>query len=134
MTSLATLNDPVHDSAVAADGTVIGWEQWGTGPAVVVAHGGMRAGKHYRELAKLLAQRFTVVLYDRRGRGRSGPGPKAAPAPPAGPGGFDGGAVLEMEVGDLAAVLHKTGARRVLGHSAGGLIALEAARRIPLDA
>jgi pimeloyl-ACP methyl ester carboxylesterase len=76
-------------------------------------------GKHDRELASLLADRFTVVLMDRRGRGRSGP-----------PADGDGRVQLAKEVEDLDAVLRATDARRVLGHSAGGLIALEAARAL----
>lgn len=102
------------------DGTRIGWQQIGRGPALLVNHGGARAGKHYRELARWLASRFTVVLIDRRGRGASGP-----PGPGYG---------LATEIEDLAAVMQATGAERVFGHSGGAVFALEAARVLPIRA
>lgn len=103
----------------SADGTALGWEQLGQGPGILVIHGGLRAGTHYRELARALADRFTVVLPDRRGRGRSGP---VRPGP---------GLAAELE--DLQAIMQATGARYVMGHSAGGLIGLEAALCLPVS-
>jgi pimeloyl-ACP methyl ester carboxylesterase len=103
---------------ISADGTTIGGERIGTGPALVVVHGGMRAGKHYRALATALADHFSVAVFDRRGRGRSGPARE------------DDG--IEVELADLRAVMAATGARVVFGHSAGAVIGLEAALRFPL--
>src|SRR5437667_12695675 len=88
----------------SADGTQIGWEQFGDGIAIVISHGGTRAAEQYRALADALASQFTVIAYDRRGRGASGPGR------------VDDG--LDVEVADLEAVLRATGATRVFGHSA----------------
>jgi pimeloyl-ACP methyl ester carboxylesterase len=105
-------------STASADGTQIGWEQIGQGPAIAVVHGGFRAAEHYRALAAALSPRFTVVAYDRRGRGASGPAPAR-----------DG---IDVELADLEAVLRATGATRVFGHSAGAVIALEAALRLPV--
>src|ERR1044071_1725852 len=68
-----TIDDFREHSAPSRDGARIGWQQLGRGPALVVNHGGARAAKHYRELARCLASRFTVVLMDRRGRGAGGP-------------------------------------------------------------
>jgi pimeloyl-ACP methyl ester carboxylesterase len=102
----------------SADGTQIGWEQVGAGVAIVIVHGGTRAAEHYRALADALASRFTVIAYDRRGRGASGPAR------------VDDG--FDVEVADLEAVLRATGATRVFGHSAGALISLEATRRLPV--
>jgi pimeloyl-ACP methyl ester carboxylesterase len=101
----------------SADGTQIGWEQIGEGVGIVIVHGGTRAAEHYRALADALATRFTVIAYDRRGRGASGPAR------------VDDG--LDVEVADLDAVLRATGATRVFGHSAGAAISLEAALRLP---
>src|SRR5262245_41769705 len=115
-----TIDDFREHSAPSRDGARIGWQQLGRGPALVVNHGGARAGKHYRELARCLASRFTVVLMDRRGRGASGP---------AGP-----GYGLATEIEDLAAVMQATGAERVFGHSGGAVFALEAARVLPVRA
>jgi pimeloyl-ACP methyl ester carboxylesterase len=107
-------------STASTDGTQIGWEQTGQGPAIVVVHGGFRAAEHYRALAAALSPRFTVVAYDRRGRGASGPALAGA---------HDG---IDVELADLEAVLRATGATRVFGHSAGAVIALEAALRLPV--
>jgi pimeloyl-ACP methyl ester carboxylesterase len=115
-----TTDDFRDHSAPSRDGVRIGWQQLGRGPALVVSPGGSRAGKHYRELARCLASRFTVVLMDRRGRGASGPhGP---------------GYGMATEIEDLAAVMQATGAERVFGHSAGAVFALEAARVLPVRA
>ncbi|MFO0596258.1 MAG: alpha/beta hydrolase [Myxococcaceae bacterium] len=99
-----------------------GWldyEVRGQGPAVVVVHGGGRRGKHYAPLAERLAPRFTVLTYDRRGRGGS------SPLPP--------GHCLQTEIDDLRALCELGGARHVFGHSAGAVITLEAARVLPFD-
>ena len=58
---------------VSADGTHIGYRQTGSGPGLVVLHGGMRAAQHYLVLAEALADGYTVYIQDRRGRGLSGP-------------------------------------------------------------
>ncbi len=58
----------------SADGTKIAYEQVGAGPALVMVDPAM--GFHgFRPMGPvipLLAERFTVVTYDRRGRGDSG--------------------------------------------------------------
>jgi pimeloyl-ACP methyl ester carboxylesterase len=122
MAHAARATDPGMTTTVettrSADGTTIGWERVGSGPPLVVLHGGMRAGKHYRALADAMAHRYSVLLVDRRGRGHSGPGRD------------DDG--VETEIADLAAVLGATGADRVFGHSAGACISLEAAHRLPI--
>ncbi|SNT06547.1 Lysophospholipase, alpha-beta hydrolase superfamily [Asanoa hainanensis] len=101
------------------DGATIALHSTGTGPGIVVVHGGGVTIDVYRRFAAALADRFTVHLYNRRGRGD-------APAR-ALPYTFD------QEVSDLAAVLAHTGAGNVVGHSAGGLIALDAALRLPIQ-
>lgn len=55
------------------DGTTIAYESTGAGPTVILVDGAMcyRAAGPMRPLAALLAQHFTVVTYDRRGRGES---------------------------------------------------------------
>ena len=56
------------------DGTNIAFDTLGKGPAVILIAGafGYRAFGPMVGLALLLANNFTVVLYDRRGRGDSG--------------------------------------------------------------
>jgi len=101
--------------ARSTDGTEIGYDTLGAGPGLLVLSGAWRSGRDYVRLARALAPSFTVHLIDRRGRGRSGPQ------------GTDYS--VEREVEDLLAVQAQTGATAVFGHSFGGLVALEAARR-----
>ena len=60
-------------SVTSKDGTTIGYRQLGQGPTVVILHGGALASQHYMKLGSALAERFTVSMPDRRGRGMSGP-------------------------------------------------------------
>jgi len=102
----------------SADGTTIGYETVGAGQGLLVVGGAWRAARDYLPFATALSGAFTVHVVDRRGRGRSGPQ------------GEDYS--IEREVEDLLAVQEQTGATIVFGHSYGGLIALEAARRAPV--
>ncbi len=97
------------------DGTTITYRSVGAGPGLVVLGGAWRAGDDYLPFAEALAPFFSVHVVDRRGRGDSGPQ------------GAD--YTIEREVEDLLAVQADTDARIVFGHSYGGLVALEAARR-----
>jgi pimeloyl-ACP methyl ester carboxylesterase len=72
----------------------------------------------FRELAEALADSFTVIVPDRRGRGMS---PRA----------FDPGYMIADDVADLDAVLRATGGHFVFGLSSGGDIVLEAALILP---
>ena len=104
-------------SVVSADGTVVGYRQMGGGPAVVLVHGSMLAAQHLTELAAALADEFTVIVPDRRGRGLSGPhGPDFG---------------IEREVEDLQALMKEAGAARVFGLSSGALVALRTAAVTP---
>ena len=104
-------------SVVSKDGTSIGYLRLGQGPAVVLLHGSMESARSHTRLALALADAFTVYLPDRRGRGMSGP--------------YLPGYGIGTEVDDLDAVLAESGAQMVFGVSAGGLVALEAARTRP---
>jgi pimeloyl-ACP methyl ester carboxylesterase len=84
---------------------------------VVLVHGSMSTSENQMELAELLAGSFTVHAYDRRGFGASGP--------------CSGGDGLAGDVEDLGAVLSASGSSRVLGISAGAVIALRAALDLP---
>jgi pimeloyl-ACP methyl ester carboxylesterase len=97
------------------DGTSIGYETVGVGDGVLVLGGAWRTSRDYLPFARALAESFAVHVIDRRGRGRSGPqGPAYT---------------IERELEDVAAVQAHTQAELIFGHSYGGLIALEAARR-----
>jgi pimeloyl-ACP methyl ester carboxylesterase len=95
------------------DGTRIAYETNGTGPALVVVNGGLSDRSAVAPLRPLLDPHFTLIAYDRRGRGDSG---DTAPYAP------------EREIEDLAAVVEAAGAPAfVFGHSSGGILALRAA-------
>ncbi|WP_208647282.1 alpha/beta fold hydrolase [Corallococcus interemptor] len=102
----------------SADGTSIAFETTGNGPPLILVGGAFcdrTAPASGTPLADLLAQRFTVFSYDRRGRGDSGDTPPHA---------------LEREVEDLAALITAAGgSAAVFGNSSGGLLALDAAAR-----
>jgi pimeloyl-ACP methyl ester carboxylesterase len=109
---------PTVHSVVSRDGTKIGFERLGTGPVLVLVQGAMGTAYTFRELAEALADSFTVVVPDRRGRGMS-------PHP------FNSGYTVADDVADLDAVLRTTGGRFVFGLSSGGDIVLEAALTLP---
>src|SRR6201989_453903 len=58
----------------SADGTVIGFDQSGAGPAVILVQGALmnRSDPVMTGIAAGLSRWFTVLNYDRRGRGDSG--------------------------------------------------------------
>lgn len=107
-----------NKQVTSKDGTVIGYKQTGSGPGLIIVHGGGRMANDYDELAAALADSYTVYAYDRRGRGLSGKISKDH--------------CIEKECEDLAAMLTATNAEIVFGHSMGGIIALEAACRYPI--
>jgi pimeloyl-ACP methyl ester carboxylesterase len=102
-------------TVVSADGTIIAYDRSGDGPVLIVSVGAFCTRQMFVPPTGL-TQRFTVVTYDRRGRGDSG---DTAPFAP------------EREYEDLAAVAAATGAEPpfVFGHSSGAAIALRAAAK-----
>lgn len=101
------------DYVTSADGTRIAYDRLGRGPAVVLIGGMFCARPATGDLAELLAERFTVVNYDRRGRADSGDTPPYA---------------VEREIEDVAALIAEAGGQAaVYGHSSGAGLALEAA-------
>ncbi|MET9488140.1 alpha/beta hydrolase [Nocardia sp. NPDC006630] len=101
----------------SSDGTTIGYRRIGVGPGLVLVHGAMMTGQLFEMLARMLADRFTVYIPDRRGRGLSGPfGPDYS---------------IQTEIDDLAALLRETNAHNVFGLSSGAVISLHAARQLP---
>jgi len=95
------------------DNTSIAVECAGTGPTLLIVHGGIGDRTRWKPLFPLFARRFTVCAMDRRGHGGS-----AASA--------DYGVQRGAE--DVAAVVKSRGRPVfVLGHSIGGVCALEAA-------
>jgi pimeloyl-ACP methyl ester carboxylesterase len=101
------------ETATSADGTVIAYDQAGDGPPLFVSVGAFCTRRTFIAPSDL-KQHFTVITYDRRGRGDSG---DTAPF------------TAEREYEDLAAVAAAAGpvSPFVFGHSSGAAIALRAA-------
>jgi pimeloyl-ACP methyl ester carboxylesterase len=112
---MSTTPAPTFQTGIVSsrDGTTVGYRRIGTGPGVILLHGGMQAAQSFTKLATALSDRFTVYVPDRRGRGMSGP--------------FTGDHGITKEIEDLQALLRATGARNVFGLSAGAVIALQTA-------
>lgn len=99
------------------DGTTIAFDQSGEGPALILVAPALSVRSDNAQLAELLAAHFTVINYDRRGRGDSG---DAAPY------------AIEREIEDIEALIDESGGTAFLyGHSSGAVLALEAASRLP---
>jgi pimeloyl-ACP methyl ester carboxylesterase len=98
---------------LSRDGTPIAYARTGQGPAVILVSGAMSTGATVAPVSVPLAGRFSVISYDRRGRGESG---DTAPY------------AVEREVEDLAALIEAAGGEASLyGISSGGALVLEAA-------
>jgi pimeloyl-ACP methyl ester carboxylesterase len=59
------------DFVTSKDGTKIGYRQLGSGPGLIIVHGGMQASQDFMALGDLLADDFSVYIPDRRARGLS---------------------------------------------------------------
>src|SRR5437879_5452830 len=95
------------------DGTRIAVECAGSGPSLVVVHGGTGDHTRWKPLFPLFESRFTICAMDRRGHGASGDAPDYA---------------LQREAEDVAAVINSRPDKVfLLGHSYGAVCALEAA-------
>lgn len=108
----------VQKTITSKDGTTIAFEQSGQGPALVLVGGMFEQRAMQSETAKLavfplLNHHFTVIHYDRRGRGGS-----TDTLPFA----------VEREIEDIEALIDLTGGSAFLyGISSGAALALEAA-------
>jgi len=94
------------------DGTPIAVWRTGEGPPLVLVHGAAADHSRWAPVLPALGERFAVLAMDRRGRGPSGDAD---------------GYAIEREYEDVAAVVEWAGeAVDVVGHSHGGVCALEA--------
>lgn len=107
---------------VSKDGTGISFNIVGSGPAIILVAGAtaFRAMNPFSsELANLLASHFTVIDYDRRGRGESGDMQPYA---------------VEREIEDIEALIDEAGGSvYVFGISSGGALTLWAAGELGSD-
>ncbi|MBO3749843.1 alpha/beta fold hydrolase [Streptosporangiaceae bacterium NEAU-GS5] len=109
------MTEVLTGTVVSADGTTITFDRVGDGPALVLVHGAFTDRSHptLARVAAVLAPWFTVVNYDRRGRGASGDTRPYA---------------VQREIEDLTAVIGTVGgSAMVFGGSSGAALALTAA-------
>jgi pimeloyl-ACP methyl ester carboxylesterase len=100
-------------TAVSADGTALAYDRYGDGPPVIMAAGAFNTRTTTEPLARALADGFTVLNYDRRGRGDSG---DSAPY------------AVDREIEDIGALIAAAGgSASVFGYSSGAILALKAA-------
>jgi pimeloyl-ACP methyl ester carboxylesterase len=111
----------IMEMITSTDGTTIAFDQLGSGPPLVLVSGAMCGRLADQAIAEALADQFTVLNYDRRGRGD---------------GGDTGPYAVAREIEDLAAVLDAAGGSAVVvGLSSGGaLVLLAAAAGLPIRA
>lgn len=101
------------DTVSSKDGTTIAYDRLGHGPPLIFVGGGSVDRTSNAELARRLSSAFTVLNYDRRGRGDSGDTLPYA---------------IEREVEDIEALIEAAGGRAaVWGSSSGAALAMIAA-------
>jgi pimeloyl-ACP methyl ester carboxylesterase len=94
------------------DGAKINYRQLGTGPGLILVHGGLMASQNFMQLAKILSKEFTVYIPDRQGRGLSDKREAHG---------------LAAECEDVAALAEKTNSQNVFGLSSGAIVTLQTA-------
>jgi len=106
-------------TVTSKDGTTIAFDQSGNGPVVILVDGALQYrafDQGMAQLADLLAPHFTVIHYDRRGRGDSTDTQPYA---------------LEREIEDIEALIDEAGGLASLyGISSGAALAMEAAIKL----
>ena len=110
-------------TVTSKDGTTIAFDQTGAGPVVILVDGALQYrafDQGMAQLAELLSQHFTVIHYDRRGRGESTDNTDVQSN------------ALEREIEDIEALIDEAGGSASLyGISSGGALAMEAALALP---
>jgi pimeloyl-ACP methyl ester carboxylesterase len=107
-------------AAKAVAGAVeLGYEESGSGPAVLLVHGTATGRGLWREVVATLGERFRAIAFDRRAYGDSG-----APEP------YEA-TTVEEQAQDAAALVEALGARPavVCGHDLGAVVCLDLLRR-----
>ncbi|MDB5167279.1 MAG: alpha/beta hydrolase fold protein [Candidatus Saccharibacteria bacterium] len=98
------------------DGTQITYDKRGQGPALILVLGALNKRGSGKKLTELLVDDFTVVSYDRRGRGDSGDTKPYS---------------VDKEIDDIGALIDELGGSAyVYGHSSGAILALQAAEKL----
>lgn len=110
----------VRDSVLSADGVMVYYEAYGQGDrAVVFVHGWSCDGSYWARQVETFKDEYRVVTIDLAGHGKSGSNRQAW--------------TFERFGDDVAAVANALDLKEValVGHSMGGAVCIEAARRLP---
>jgi pimeloyl-ACP methyl ester carboxylesterase len=105
--------------SVEVNGLRIAFERAGDGPPLVLVHGAVSDGRIWQPQLDALADEFTVVAWDAPGCGRSADPPESFRLPE----------YADVLAGLIAAL--ELNPAHVVGHSFGGVLALELALRHP---
>lgn len=106
------------DTTRSADGTTIAYDRSGSGTPVILVNGALSTRSGMHPYAEALAPEFTVITYDRRGRGDS---TDTSPYSVA------------REIQDLSALIDAVGgSAAVYGHSSGAALVAMAASSLPI--
>lgn len=101
--------------SISSDGTVVTWSRAGHGPSLVIVPGAGDDRRSWYGVRESLCTEWSVTTLDRRGRRGSGDAPVHS---------------IDVEVDDVRSVIDDSGRRpHLLGHSYGGICALEAVAR-----
>ncbi|MBC7877846.1 MAG: alpha/beta hydrolase [Anaerolineales bacterium] len=104
-------------TVTSKDGTKIAFDQIGSGRLIILVDSALADRTICAKLAKLLSEEFTVINYDRRGRGDSKDTQPYA---------------VGREVEDIEALIDGAGGSGfIFGSSSGAVLALEAASKLP---
>ena len=122
------IKEQPEEFAVEREDAVLFGRKRGAGPGLLLIHGVACDSDYFEEAAKLLAKKFTVIPYDRRGCSRSRVN-EAAMENTAGGNPF----TLRIQAEDAAAVIRASGQQKVFvtGSSAGGVVASRLAALYP---
>lgn len=103
---------------LSPDGIELYYEQHGSGPPLLLIAGLASDSQSWLPVLPDLAARYTVIVFDNRGVGRSTQDCENS---------------ISLMADDCAALIHQLGYTQVpvVGHSMGGMIAMELARRYP---
>lgn len=105
-------------TAISKDGTAIAYEKTGKGPSLILVNGALAHRKLYgeKDLAARLAKDFSVIFFDRRGRGESTDTKPYS---------------VEREIEDIEALVNEAGGSAYLfGSSSGAALSLLAANKL----
>ena len=120
-TAEMTMTQSPKTGTLKVPGATLYYESWGHGPMLLIIPGGPQDAGVFADLARALADRYTVVAYDPRGNSRST---------------FDGAIQpldLDIQADDAAALIDALGqgTAYVMGTSGGAHIGLNLAARYP---